>query len=71
VLLDAPFNKNLVSKALKALKNGNFVTTHSKIYIESEFEITQSFLKENFSEKIEIIKQKQSGAVNYCLLEIL
>jgi 16S rRNA (guanine966-N2)-methyltransferase len=71
VLLDPPFNKNLVSKALKALKNGDFVTTHSKIYIESEFEITQSFLKENFSEKIEIIKQKQSGAVNYCLLEIL
>jgi 16S rRNA (guanine966-N2)-methyltransferase len=71
VLLDPPFNKNLVSKALKALKNGDFVTTHSKIYIESEFKITQNFLKENFSEKIEIIKQKQSGAVNYCLLEIL
>jgi len=71
VLLDPPFNKNLVSKALKTLKNSDFVTTHSKIYIESEFEITQSFLHENFSEKIEIIKQKQSGAVNYCLLEIL
>ena len=71
VLLDPPFNKNLVPKVLKALKNGDFVTTKSKIYIESEFEITQSYLKENFLEKIEIIKQKQSGAVNYCLLEIL
>lgn len=71
VLLDPPFNKNIVSKALKALRNGNYVTTNSKIYIESEFEITQRFLKENFSEKIKIIKQKQSGVVNYCLLEIL
>jgi len=71
VLLDPPFNKNLVLKALKALKNGDFVTTNSKIYIESEFEITRSFLEEIFSGKIEIIKQKQSGAVNYCLLKIL
>ncbi|MEO1916781.1 MAG: RsmD family RNA methyltransferase, partial [Candidatus Thioglobus sp.] len=71
VLLDPPFNKNLVSKALKALKDGDFVTTKSKIYIESEFKITQRYLKEEISEKIEIIKQNQSGAVNYCLLEIL
>ena len=71
VLLDPPFNKNLVLKALKALKDGDFVTTKSKIYIESEFKITQRYLKEEISEKIEIIKQNQSGAVNYCLLEIL
>ncbi|HBA96409.1 MAG TPA: 16S rRNA (guanine(966)-N(2))-methyltransferase RsmD, partial [Gammaproteobacteria bacterium] len=71
VLLDPPFNKNLVLKALKALKDGDFVTTKSKIYIESEFEITQRYLKEEISEKIEIIKQKQSGAVNYCLIKIL
>ena len=71
VLLDPPFNKNLVSKALKALKDGDFVTTKSKIYIESEFKITQRYLKEEISEKTEIIKQNQSGAVNYCLLEIL
>jgi 16S rRNA m(2)G-966 methyltransferase (EC 2.1.1.52) len=70
-LLDPPFNKNLVSKALKALKDGDFVTTKSKIYIESEFKITQRYLKEEISEKIEIIKQNQSGAVNYCLLGIL
>ncbi len=70
-MLDPPFNKNLVSKALKALKDGDFVTTKSKIYIESEFKITQRYLKEEISEKIEIIKQNQSGAVNYCLLGIL
>ncbi len=71
VLLDPPFNKNLISKALKALKNGDFVTSKSKIYIESEFEITHNFLEKEISEKIEIIKQKRSSAVNYCLLEIL
>ena len=71
VLLDPPFNKNILSKALKSLSKGDFVASGSKIYIESEFEITDIFLKENFSEKIKINKQKQSGVVNYCLLEIL
>ncbi len=71
VLLDPPFNKNALPKALKSLSKGEFVAPGGKIYIESEFKITDIFLKENFSEKIKINKQKQSGAVNYCLLEVL
>jgi len=71
VLLDPPFNKNTLPKALKSLSKGEFVAPGGKIYIESEFKITDIFLKENFSEKIKINKQKQSGAVNYCLLEVL
>ncbi len=71
VFLDPPFNKNILPKALKLLAKGDFVNYGSKIYIESEFEITLKFLRENFSEKIKINKQQQSGAVNYCLLEVL
>ncbi len=71
VFLDPPFGKDLIKKALKLLKNNDFVTIGSKIYIESEFEINNTFLNENFSEKIKINKQKHSGMVFYCLVEVL
>lgn len=71
VFLDPPFHQNILPKALKLLSEGNFINTSSKIYIESEFEVTQNFLETNFSKKIKISKQKQSGQVNYCLLEVL
>lgn len=70
-LLDPPFNQNLLPKALRSLSKGGFVHSKSKIYIESEFEISQDFLNENFSQKTKINKQKRSGNVNYCLVEVL
>ncbi len=71
VFLDPPFHKNILPKALKLLSKGNFIASGSKIYIESEIEMNKKELSTFFSEKIEIIKQKQSGQVNYCLLEVL
>lgn len=71
VFLDPPFGHNYLEKTLKLLARGNFVAPKSKIYIESEFEITNGFLHKNFSEKIKINKQKQTGAVFYCLCELL
>lgn len=71
VFLDPPFNQDLIIKALKLLKNGNFITHKSKIYIESEFQIDQDFLAPIFSQKIKINKQKRAGAVHYALLELL
>ena len=71
VFLDPPFNQNLIPKALKLLKNGHFITTESKIYIESEFQIDQDFLTPIFSQKIKINKQKRAGAVHYALLQLL
>jgi len=71
IFLDPPFNQNLLPKALKLLSKGDFINSKSKIYIESEFEISQAFLNENFSQKIKINKQKRSSNVNYCLVEVL
>nr|MBC8494504.1 RsmD family RNA methyltransferase [Candidatus Thioglobus pontius] len=71
VLLDPPFHKKLLEKALKQLSEGSFIATGSKIYIESEFEITLEFLLEKISQKIKINKQKHSGQVHYCLIEVL
>lgn len=71
ILLDPPFHKKLLEKALKQLSEGGFIATSSKIYIESEFEITLEFLLEKISQKIKINKQKHSGQVHYCLIEVL
>ncbi|SFV76280.1 16S rRNA (guanine(966)-N(2))-methyltransferase  len=71
VFLDPPFNKNILPKALRSLSEGNFVTSGSKIYIESEYEIIEKEISTFFPKKIKISKQKQSGQVNYCLIEIL
>ena len=71
VLLDPPFHINILEKALKQLSEGGFIATSSKIYIESEFEITLEFLLEKISQKIKINKQKHSGQVHYCLIEVL
>ncbi len=69
ILLDPPFNKNHLSKALKLIAKNNFLTNNGKIYVESEFKITMDFLTENFLKEVKINKQKKSGAVHYCLLE--
>ena len=71
VFLDPPFQQMLIAKALKLLNSGGFITTGGKIYIESEFKIDLDFLRQHFGDNIQINKQKQAGAVHYCLTEIL
>ncbi|MDB3893551.1 16S rRNA (guanine(966)-N(2))-methyltransferase RsmD [Candidatus Thioglobus sp.] len=71
VLLDPPFHQKLLEKALKKLSKGGFLALGSQIYIESEFEITDIFLNQEISQKIKINKQKRSGQVHYCLIEVL
>ncbi len=71
VLLDPPFHQKLLEKALKRLSKGGFLALGSQIYIESEFEITDDFLNQEISQKIKINKQKRSGQVHYCLIEVL
>ncbi len=70
ILLDPPFNKNYLTKALKLISKNGFVATDGKIYIESEFEITTDFLKDSFLQTININKQKKSGTVHYCLIQL-
>jgi len=70
-LLDPPFHKKLLEKALNRLSIGGFLSSGNQIYIESEFEIDQAFLVQKISQKIKINKQKYSGQVHYCLIEVL
>lgn len=67
ILLDPPFYKNYLEKVLTLIIENGFIDNGSKIYIESEFEVTDDFLNHKFI----INKQKKSGAVHYCLLENL
>lgn len=71
ILLDPPFHKNILEKALKKLSIEGYLSLGCKIYLESEFEITEHFLSEKISQKFKINKQKRSGQVHYCLIEVL
>jgi 16S rRNA (guanine966-N2)-methyltransferase len=71
VFLDPPFNKNYLSKTLKALSKGHFVASNAKIYIESEFKILKNEVAEWLSTNIQINKQKHTGQVHYCLITLL
>ncbi len=70
VLLDPPFNKGLIPKALELIIENGFANDGSKIYAESESKITLDFLMTNFGKKLSINKQKKSGAVHYCLIQL-
>ncbi|BBB24303.1 16S rRNA (guanine966-N2)-methyltransferase [Isorropodon fossajaponicum endosymbiont JTNG4] len=71
IFLDPPFNKNYLPKTLKALSKGNFMTSNTKIYIESEFKILKNETTEWLSTNIQINKQKHTGQVHYCLITLL
>ncbi len=71
ILLDPPFHQDILEKALKLLSAGSFLTPGCKLYLESEFGITEAFLSEKISQKTKINKQKHSGQVHYCLIEVL
>ena len=71
VFLDPPFNQGLLAKALTLLEKNHWLETGSQLYIESEFAIDEDFLSAHFTKAIKINKQKQAGAVYYCLTEVL
>lgn len=71
VFLDPPFYQGLVEKSCTWLTNNNFVDSGSKIYIESEYLINKAQISPLFTQKINIIKQKKSGQVHICLVQLL
>jgi len=71
ILLDPPFHQKILEKSLNKLSLNGFLTQGCCIYLESEFEITKSLLTDKISQKIKINKQKHSGQVHYCLIEVL
>lgn len=70
VFIDPPFKQNLIKKTLKTLMQTNFVTSGSKIYIESEFEILTNAIAKYFPYTINISHKKQAGQVHYCLITL-
>ena len=70
IFLDPPFNKGLVPSILSLLSRKNLISTESKIYIESEYEMNLEFLNSNIMYKCRIVKQKKSGNVHYCLISL-
>tara|TARA_X000000368_G_scaffold76422_1_gene56802 strand:- start:335 stop:874 length:540 start_codon:yes stop_codon:yes gene_type:complete len=70
IFLDPPFNKGLLPSILSLLSRKNLISTESKIYIESEYEMNLEFLNSNIMYKCRIVKQKKSGNVHYCLISL-
>ena len=70
IFLDPPFNKGLLQSILSILSRKNLISTESKIFIESEYEINLEFLDSNVMNKCRIVKQKKSGNVHYCLISL-
>ena len=70
IFLDPPFNQELIPSILSLLSKANLINLKSKIYIESEYELSLDFLMSNMSHKCKIDKQKKSGNVYYCLISL-
>jgi len=71
IFLDPPFFKNYLASCLSKMEVNQIIGKKSKIYIESEFEISENFLKKNLVSSFELKKNKRSGDVYYSLVEIL
>ena len=70
IFLDPPFNQELIASTLSLLSKASLIHLKSKIYIESEYELSLDFLMSNMSYKCKIDKQKKSGNVYYCLISL-
>jgi len=70
VFLDPPFAKNLLLKTIEKLTNNNYINSQSQIYIESEYKLTEEYLKTIINYNFKINKQKKSGNVHYCLISL-
>ena len=70
IFLDPPFNQELIPSILSLLSKANLINSKSKIYIESEYELSLDFLISNMPHKCKIDKQKKSGNVYYCLISL-
>ena len=64
VFLDPPFARGLIESCVEKLLEGDWLTGHAKIYIESETGLRNIRLPETW----EIIRDKTAGQVRYCLV---
>jgi len=68
IFLDPPFNQQMLPLILNLLSERKFIHLNSKIYIESEFQLTEEFLGNNCDYECKIDKEKKSGNVYFCLV---
>jgi len=57
IFLDPPFFKNYLDSCLSKIEVNQIIGKKSKIYIESEFEISDDFLKKNLVSSFELKKK--------------
>ena len=67
VFVDPPFAKDLVLPSLTSLEKNNRVQSGSVVYLEHESSLTTPPLPDNW----QIIKEKQTSALRYMLIEVL
>ena len=70
IFLDPPFNQKILPLVLNLLSGNSLIHAKSQIYIESEFQITDEFLGNNFDYECKIDKEKKSGNVYFCLISL-
>ena len=63
IFLDPPFGSRELIDLLPRLTTDRLLAAEGRIYIESEFAVTQSIIGADW----EIFRQKQAGSVHYCL----
>jgi len=71
IFLDPPFFKNYLQIVLSKMDLNQIIGKKSKIYIESEFEVSEDFLKKNLVSSFKVKKNKRSGDVYYSIVEIV
>ena len=67
IFLDPPFADNDISDILATSTSPDVLASDGLVYVESAREISAAELPEGF----EIFRQKQAGAVNYCLVRAI
>jgi len=70
VFLDPPFKQQMLPLTLALLSERKLINSNSKIYIESEFMLTEEFLNNICGFKCKIEKEKKSGNVYFCLISL-
>ena len=70
IFLDPPFFKNYLGSCLSKMEKNNIIMGKTKIYIESEFKVSEDFLNKYLVLSFELKKNKKSGDVYYSMIEI-
>lgn len=70
IFLDPPFAKEMLNQTISIILENGYIEKSAKCYIESEFAIKVDKLPLTESYNYNIEKQKKSGSVYYCLINI-